>query len=95
MVIVVVMIVLQRLYQRVGGNVRVSLLVFQQFLLLLVQSVFDEEYLRHFDVVVGSHEYAFNGRDEKNCKKNCLSAKKIDFFVRECGVHECHCQPRR
>lgn len=54
MVIVVVMIVLQRLYQRVGGNVRVSLLVFQQFLLLLVQSVFDEEYLRHFDVVDGS-----------------------------------------
>lgn len=33
---------------------RISLLVFQQFLLLLVQPVFDEEYLRHFDVVAAA-----------------------------------------
>jgi len=74
----VIVIVLQRLHQRVGGYVAISLLVFQQFLLLLVQSVFDEENLRHFDVAIAGsrvavsrcrHEYVFRDGDEKKHKK--------------------------
>lgn len=57
---------------------RVSLLVFQQFLLLLVQPIFDEEYLRHFDLVAAAgsraelmwrHKYVFRDEDETNSKK--------------------------
>lgn len=68
---------------------RVSLLVFQQFLLLLVQSVFDKEYLRHFGVaeVAGSrtesrwrHKYAFHDREEKNLKKKLFIRKENRLF---------------
>lgn len=56
----------------------ISLLGFQQFLLLLVQPVFDEENLRHFDVAIAGsraavsrcrHEYVFRGGDGDITKK--------------------------
>jgi len=54
--------------------VRVSLLVFQQFLLLLVQPVFDEENLRHVDVVI-----ARSRSDEffAETRKNTQNKKKL------------------
>lgn len=64
----------------------ISLLVFQQFLLLLVQPVFNKENLRHFDVAIAGsraavsrcrHEYVFRGGDgEKHKKKK----KKIGKY---------------
>lgn len=62
----------------------ISLLGFQQFLLLLVQPVFDEENLRHFDVAIpGSraavsrcrHEYVFRGGNGEN-----ITQKKIGKY---------------
>lgn len=56
----------------------ISFLGFQQFLLLLVQPVFDKENLRHFDVAIAGsraamsrcrHEYVFRGGDGEKHKK--------------------------